>query len=417
MSFAGLLGAGLLGGVSNAAKGIGDRLREEAKQKREFALQDRAEKKAQGLADTDNKRAVEAATQVRIHQAREGRLNRHQQSKMQVGAGANTIAAQNNQGAITGANTIAAQNNQGAITGANTIAAQNNQGRITGANTIAAQNNQGRITGENTIAAQNNQGLINAARQNDQQAFTAGQNTAGYAARLEQIQASKVDTVETFYDEETGMQYKAVLQKDGAWKQEGGMKAPDASTSKGFTLQNGYNAKGEEVKGYMSGTTFVQVGAAKAVKATTEKEARDYLTKQAKFLITGASNSFMATKLSDEDASLVSSWVDEGMTSWKSTGSPQNLSSIVKNVMFKPWKLKDADITSADLDVAEGKSDGTRLGTMKIAREIATRRQPDFITAQTAYTNELNKGGSTAAIFKRMRKMGYDPALLTPPPK
>ena len=387
MSFAGLLGAGLLGGVSNAAKGIGDRLREEAKQKREFALQDRAEKKAQGLADTDNKRAVEAATQVRIHQAREGRLNRHQQSKMQVGAGANTIAAQNNQGAITGANTI------------------------------AAQNNQGRITGENTIAAQNNQGLINAARQNDQQAFTAGQNTAGYAARLEQIQASKVDTVETFYDEETGMQYKAVLQKDGAWKQEGGMKAPDASTSKGFTLQNGYNAKGEEVKGYMSGTTFVQVGAAKAVKATTEKEARDYLTKQAKFLITGASNSFMATKLSDEDASLVSSWVDEGMTSWKSTGSPQNLSSIVKNVMFKPWKLKDADITSADLDVAEGKSDGTRLGTMKIAREIATRRQPDFITAQTAYTNELNKGGSTAAIFKRMRKMGYDPALLTPPPK
>ena len=372
MSFAGLLGAGLLGGVSNAAKGIGDRLREEAKQKREFALQDRAEKKAQGLADTDNKRAVEAATQVRIHQAREGRLNRHQQSKMQVGAGANTIAA---------------------------------------------QNNQGRITGENTIAAQNNQGLINAARQNDQQAFTAGQNTAGYAARLEQIQASKVDTVETFYDEETGMQYKAVLQKDGAWKQEGGMKAPDASTSKGFTLQNGYNAKGEEVKGYMSGTTFVQVGAAKAVKATTEKEARDYLTKQAKFLITGASNSFMATKLSDEDASLVSSWVDEGMTSWKSTGSPQNLSSIVKNVMFKPWKLKDADITSADLDVAEGKSDGTRLGTMKIAREIATRRQPDFITAQTAYTNELNKGGSTAAIFKRMRKMGYDPALLTPPPK
>ena len=33
MSFAGLLGAGLLGGVGNAAKGIGDRLREEAKAK------------------------------------------------------------------------------------------------------------------------------------------------------------------------------------------------------------------------------------------------------------------------------------------------------------------------------------------------------------------------------------------------
>ena len=38
MSFAGLLGAGLLGGVANAAKGVGDKLREEAKQKRAMAL-------------------------------------------------------------------------------------------------------------------------------------------------------------------------------------------------------------------------------------------------------------------------------------------------------------------------------------------------------------------------------------------
>ena len=37
MSFAGLLGAGLLGGVANAAKGVGDKLREEAKQKRAMA--------------------------------------------------------------------------------------------------------------------------------------------------------------------------------------------------------------------------------------------------------------------------------------------------------------------------------------------------------------------------------------------
>ena len=38
MNFGELLGAGLLGGVGNAAKGAGDRLREEAKQKREMAL-------------------------------------------------------------------------------------------------------------------------------------------------------------------------------------------------------------------------------------------------------------------------------------------------------------------------------------------------------------------------------------------
>ena len=137
MSFAGILGAGLLGGAANAAKGIGDRIREEAKQKRAMLLQDRAEKKAQGLAETENDNAVEAAKQRRIFDARESRLNRSQQ-----------ITAQNNQGIITGANTIAAQNNQGIITGANTIAAQNNQGIITGANTIAAQNNQGIINAE-----------------------------------------------------------------------------------------------------------------------------------------------------------------------------------------------------------------------------------------------------------------------------
>ena len=39
MNIGELLGAGLLGGVGNAAKGAGDRLREEAKQKRASALQ------------------------------------------------------------------------------------------------------------------------------------------------------------------------------------------------------------------------------------------------------------------------------------------------------------------------------------------------------------------------------------------
>ena len=46
MSFAGLLGAGLLGGAGSAAKGAGDRIRAEAQQKREIALQDYADEKA-----------------------------------------------------------------------------------------------------------------------------------------------------------------------------------------------------------------------------------------------------------------------------------------------------------------------------------------------------------------------------------
>ena len=92
MSFAGLLGAGLLGGVSNAAKGIGDRLREEAKQKRAEALQDRAEKKAQGLAKTENDNKEKAAKQRQIFDAGQSLLSRNHQ-----------IAAQNNQGAIDAA--------------------------------------------------------------------------------------------------------------------------------------------------------------------------------------------------------------------------------------------------------------------------------------------------------------------------
>ena len=104
MSFAGILGAGLLGGAANAAKGIGDRIREEAKQKRAMLLQDRAEQKAQGLAKTENDNKVEAAKQRQTFDAGQSLLNRNHQ-----------IAAQNNQGAITGANTIAAQNNQGII--------------------------------------------------------------------------------------------------------------------------------------------------------------------------------------------------------------------------------------------------------------------------------------------------------------
>ena len=136
MSFAGLLGAGLLGGVSNAAKGIGDRLREEAKQKRAEALQDRAEKKAQGLAKTENDNKEKAAKQRQIFDAGQSLLSRNHQ-----------IAAQNNQGAITGANTIAAQNNQGIITGANTIAAQNNQGAIDAAAAKKAHENAMKVAG------------------------------------------------------------------------------------------------------------------------------------------------------------------------------------------------------------------------------------------------------------------------------
>ena len=52
MNIGELLGAGLLGGVGNAAKGAGDRLREEAKQKRDMALIDQEQVNAVALQAT-----------------------------------------------------------------------------------------------------------------------------------------------------------------------------------------------------------------------------------------------------------------------------------------------------------------------------------------------------------------------------
>ena len=102
MSFAGILGAGLLGGAANAAQGIGDRIREEAKQKRAELLQDRAEKKAQGLAKTENDNKVEAAKQLRINQATRDRINNAALIKRDNNNAFNQAASQDDQQEFTG---------------------------------------------------------------------------------------------------------------------------------------------------------------------------------------------------------------------------------------------------------------------------------------------------------------------------
>ena len=332
MSFAGILGAGLLGGTANAAKGIGNRIRAEAKQKREFALQDRADKKAQDR---------EATAQI------------------------NRLAVLSQQQDFTGG--------------------ENQKSRdFTG-----GENQKGRD-------------------------FTGSQNSEGYAARLEQIKASQVNTVETFYDKTTGMQYKAVLQADGTWKQKGGTEAVDASKSKGFTLQTAYNEGGEEIKGYMSGQSFVQVGGAKAIKAETPEQARAYFTGQAKYILGGAPNPFMAAKLTDDDTKLMNEWIPEAEAAFKANPKT-SLSQIVKNIMFKPWVLDDMDIT--DDDLSAGKAQASAAGSdaltpMQYARQIATKRQPDFIKAQDKYNAFKANNRDPEPVLKMMIKMGYDPDLL-----
>ena len=363
MSFAGLLGAGLLGGVANAAKGVGDKIREEAKQKRAMALEDRADARAKIANDN----AVEAANQRRIFDAREGRLDRYQQTNI--------------------------------------------------------QNDAQDFTGDQNDKTRTQQTTM----QDDQQDFTSGENQKDrdasfekqrrqYKAELLKIKAAKVGEIKDFYDETTGLVQPHERMVDGSWEPRGGTKAPDASTSKGLTLQVAYNDKGEEVKGYMNGTDFVQVGGAKAVKAGTKKEALAYFTGQAKYILGGAQNSFMAAKLTDDDTKLMREWIPEAEAAFKANPN-MSLSQIVKNIMFKPWVLDDADITDADITAGEAEASAAgsnALDSIEYARQISTRRQPDFVKAQTAYDNIMGPQGNknTDVLFKRMKKMGYNPDFL-----
>jgi len=162
MSFAGILGAGLLGGAANAAKGIGDRIRAEAKQKREFALQDRADKKAQGLADTANDRAVEAAKLERIAQARRDRINN-----------AFLIKRDNNNGRVKGI----LQDDSQEFTGG-----QNTDNRK---HQVDLQNDSQEFTGGQNADNRKHQVDL----QDDQQAFTGGQNASNKPMTDVQLQS------------------------------------------------------------------------------------------------------------------------------------------------------------------------------------------------------------------------------------
>lgn len=458
MSFAGILGAGLLGGTANAAKGIGDRIREEAKQKRASALQaqvrqdnfDVAEKQQEydvtnaetkfatdkallthkgddltGQKDLLNFQAGIAATQQTLIASlqqdntsfsQEG-ANRIKESQMKLAA---LLKIKDNQDLAgiqaeeTNLKALIAE--EVAATKVETDAVVVDQKVTTDAvvvdqkvTTDAAVADQAQI---DAIALQNNGGLIRTEQQK-----------IGYAERLKQITLTKVGEIKNFFDEKTGLVQPHERMPDMSWEPRGGTQAPDASTSKGLTLQVAYNDEGEEVKGYMNGTDFVQVGGAKAIKAETPEQARAYFTGQAKYILGGAQNSFMAAKLTDDDTKLMNQWIPEAEAAFKANPKT-SLSQIVKNIMFKPWVLDDMDITDDDLSAGENQASKVSaegkvaLTPMQYARQIVTKRQPDFIKAQDKYNAFKANNRDPEPVLKMMIKMGYDPALLTtPPPK
>jgi len=455
MSFAGLLGAGLLGGVANAAKGVGDKLREEAKQKRAMALVNQEQANALALQEAvaeDNIDQATAEGKIQIDIGDAGSVNNVTEIKASGEVQSDLLAEKGDIDAaaavVTQANNIKNLNAQGDI--AKDLAKLKSE-LDKGEAADKAKLDQLRVKLEGSIAARaaSQLAIVNADAastaavvdsdaaaaaavvqtdlQNDQQTFTSGENDKDrnqqlelqrtkYKAELLKIKATKVGEIKDFYDETTGRIQPHERMVDGSWEPRGGDKAADASTSKGLTLQVSYNDKGEEVKGYMNGTDFVQVGGAKAVKAGTKKEALAYFTGQAKYILGGAQNSFMAAKLTDDDTKLMREWIPEAEAAFKANPN-MSLSQIVKNIMFKPWVLDDADITDADITAGEAEASAAgsnALDSIEYARQISTRRQPDFVKAQTAYDNIMGPQGNknTDVLFKRMKKMGYNPDFL-----
>ena len=88
--------------------------------------------------------------------------------------------------------------------------------------------------------------------------------------------------------------------------------------------------------------------------------------------------------------------------------------------MFKPWVLDELDITDADITAGEQEAStaanttgATVLEPMDYARQIAQKRQPDFIKAQEKYDAFVANNKDPAPVIEMMKKMGYDPDLLT----
>ena len=457
MSFAGLLGAGLLGGVANAAKGVGDKLREEAKQKRAMALVDQAQENALDLQEAvaeDNINQAKAEGKITIEVGDAGSTNNIDEIEASGGVQSDLLAQKGDiataqlllQSSLSINETLYSQNNLADIEKkrdefkrladlglqANAAELQQAQTELEAAiatTTASVQATTDATTAETlagyatatqaaaaafdakTAEVKHGYDMATLSKTGKQQLLLLNRE---YELKVQAAIDSKVGDIETFYDETTGRNQKWEKTASG-WEKRGGNQAPDASTSKGLTLQVAYNDKGEEVKGYMNGTEFVQVGAAKAAKAATPAEARTYFTGQAKFILGGSPNVFVKPKLTDDDAALMSEWIAEAEAAF--ADNPKvSLSQIVKNIMFKPWVLDDNDITGDDIDQAETQKKNAGSGALSVreySRQIAQKRQPDFIKAQEKYDAFVANNKDPAPVIAMMKKMGYDPDLLT----
>ena len=309
MSFAGLLGAGLLGGVANAAKGVGDKLREEAKQKRAMALVDQAQTNAVALQEEvaeDNIDLARAKGEITIDVGDAGSGNIIDQQNNAAGNASDLLAQRGDIDAaaavVTQANKITNLNAQGDIAEslaelnallkdttdvkqADLLAAQTKlQAAIDKAaakkqaevdtESAAQQASVAATTAEKLAGTQMDMAVYDTATNKDvAAALVASQTktaaklsetrmaelTANNLAAIENIKVAKVNDVQGFYNMTTGTEQMHVLDKDGNWIPKGGPKAIPAASKGSYTFEN-VVIDGKEVTGYLKDGEFIVVG-------------------------------------------------------------------------------------------------------------------------------------------------------------
>jgi hypothetical protein len=440
MNFGELLGAGLLGGVGNAAKGAGDRLREEAKQKREMALLNEQQENAialQGVVSQDAIDLAKAKGEIKKDvDTNQGAVT----IDVDAAGSKNTQAEQDNAGDIASAleslrgaqaierDSLSIQAKGKLDTATAALQAQYDLGsQANAALLLAAQKKVDAIVAENvasTLAdtqaaaaavkvttdadakataavvatdaatalagSKMDMAVYDTATNKDVAAalVTAQKETAeklgatrmaeinaNNVAALAQINTGKIGDVHSFYDETTGMEYKAVRNKDGGWDQQGGTKASTASKN-AYTLQD-IQIEGVNVRGYMNGTDFVVIGNPIPDSNKTdwdEKQVTDYATAQGWKRVGVAVNIWgrpIGKDISADDKAQVTKWTADVVTQWNKTGtSPATLVN----------------------DILGGKTTGSTGG--------ATNEAADLVKAQ----NAINNGAPFNAVVQSLKQ-------------
>ena len=438
MSFAGLLGAGLLGGVANAAKGVGDKLREEAKQKRAMALVDQAQTNAVALQEEvaeDNIDLARAKGEITIDVGDAGSGNIIDQQNNAAGNASDLVAQRGDIDAaaavVKQANNITNLNAQGDIAKslaelnallndttdvkqADLLAAQTKlQAAIDKAaaktkaevdtETVKVATTTAQDVAEKLAGTQMDMAVYDTATNKDVAAALVAAQTktaaklgetrmaelnANNVAALAQINAGKVGDVHSFYDETTGMEYKAVRNKDGGWDQQGGDKASTASKN-AYTLQD-IQINGVNVRGYMNGTDFVVVGNPIPDGKKTdwdEKQVTDYATAQGWKRVGVAVNIWgrpIGKDISADDKAQVTEWAAAVVTQWNKTGTSP--ATLVNDVLGGKTNGSTGGSTGGSTPEAKDLSDGQRAidagnRTLKQVVDALKQKYPNIDTS------------------------------------